>query len=250
MLGFTTPAIGPTPPVSWLVASGIWPSSTSFSASAGVPGDALEPQRASRARRASGRTSARGSIGGPAWRHAAARRGAAEISEAGTTSTTSGRAAASRATASASVCSAAFIGGDAKSSGSPVQSDRRSQPGRPSWTGVSEGGAPGIRTLGRWASTTLPTSTTACGVACLARLDGQPAHETISRAIETLDNLEHRGAEGADAETGDGAGILVQIPDAFLRAELDFALPPAGELRGRGLHAPARGRPARRRPRP
>ena len=83
-----------------------------------------------------------------------------------------------------------------------------------------------------------------CGVACLARLDGQPAHETISRAIETLDNLEHRGAEGADAETGDGAGILVQIPDAFLRAELDFALPAAGALRGRGLHAPARGRPA------
>jgi glutamate synthase domain-containing protein 2/glutamate synthase domain-containing protein 1/glutamate synthase domain-containing protein 3 len=67
-----------------------------------------------------------------------------------------------------------------------------------------------------------------CGVACLARLDGQPAHETISRAIETLDNLEHRGAEGADAETGDGAGILVQIPDAFLRAELEFALPEAG----------------------
>ena len=82
-----------------------------------------------------------------------------------------------------------------------------------------------------------------CGVACLARLDGAPAHETISRAIETLDNLEHRGAEGADAETGDGAGILTQIPDAFLRAELDFALPPAGALRGRGLHAPARGGP-------
>ena len=68
-----------------------------------------------------------------------------------------------------------------------------------------------------------------CGVACLARLDGQPAHETISRAIETLDNLEHRGAEGADAETGDGAGILIQIPDAFLRAELDIDLPPPGE---------------------
>src|SRR6476661_9717809 len=67
-----------------------------------------------------------------------------------------------------------------------------------------------------------------CGVACLARLDGRPAHETISRAIETLDNLEHRGAEGVDAETGDGAGILVQIPDAFLRAELEFALPPVG----------------------
>ncbi|MDA0165857.1 glutamate synthase large subunit [Solirubrobacter ginsenosidimutans] len=67
-----------------------------------------------------------------------------------------------------------------------------------------------------------------CGVACLARLDGQPAHETISRAIETLGNLEHRGAEGADAETGDGAGILTQLPDAFLRAEVEFALPEAG----------------------
>ena len=78
-----------------------------------------------------------------------------------------------------------------------------------------------------------------CGVACLARLDGQPAHETISRAIETLDNLEHRGAEGADAETGDGAGILIQIPDAFLRAELDFALPARGRVRRGGLHAPA-----------
>src|SRR6185503_21246311 len=60
-----------------------------------------------------------------------------------------------------------------------------------------------------------------------ARLDGAPAHETISRAIETLEHLEHRGAEGADAETGDGAGILVQIPDALLRAEFP-GLPPVG----------------------
>src|SRR4029078_7335145 len=67
-----------------------------------------------------------------------------------------------------------------------------------------------------------------CAIACLARVDAWPAPETISRAIETLDNLEHRGAEGADAETGDGAGILVQIPDAFLRAELEFALPAPG----------------------
>ncbi len=89
-----------------------------------------------------------------------------------------------------------------------------------------------------------------CGVACLARLDGQPAHETISRAIETLGNLEHRGAEGADAETGDGAGILTQIPDAFLRAELDFALPRAGRLRGGGLHAPAARPTGGPRPRP
>ena len=85
-----------------------------------------------------------------------------------------------------------------------------------------------------------------CGVACLARLDGQPAHETISRAIETLDNLEHRGAEGADAETGDGAGILIQIPDAFLRARLEFALPAAGATRSRSACSRARPTGARR----
>ena len=67
-----------------------------------------------------------------------------------------------------------------------------------------------------------------CGVACLARLDGVPTRETVERAIDALVNLEHRGAEGADPSTGDGAGILMQIPDAFLRAEVDFELPPAG----------------------
>ena len=73
-----------------------------------------------------------------------------------------------------------------------------------------------------------------------------PAHETISRAIETLDNLEHRGAEGADAETGDGAGILTQIPDAFLRAECDFGCRAAGAYAVGRLLPPARRRPPRR----
>ncbi|MGI8422229.1 MAG: glutamate synthase subunit alpha, partial [Gaiellaceae bacterium] len=69
----------------------------------------------------------------------------------------------------------------------------------------------------------------ACGVAFVARLDGAPAsHETIARALTALSNLEHRGATGADVDTGDGAGILIQVPDAFLRAELDVALPAAG----------------------
>ncbi len=57
-----------------------------------------------------------------------------------------------------------------------------------------------------------------CGVACLARLDGAPTRETVERAIGALVNLEHRGAEGADAATGDGAGILMQLPDGFMRA--------------------------------
>jgi len=67
----------------------------------------------------------------------------------------------------------------------------------------------------------------ACGVAFVARLDAVPTHETVLRALTALGNLEHRGAEGADANTGDGAGITVQIPDVFFRAAVD-GLPPAG----------------------
>jgi glutamate synthase domain-containing protein 2/glutamate synthase domain-containing protein 1/glutamate synthase domain-containing protein 3 len=68
----------------------------------------------------------------------------------------------------------------------------------------------------------------ACGVAFVARLDGVPSHETVERALRALANLEHRGAAGADAKTGDGAGILVQVPDAFFRAVLDAELPLEG----------------------
>ena len=75
-----------------------------------------------------------------------------------------------------------------------------------------------------------------CGVACLARLDGKPLHEVVQRALSTLDHLEHRGAAGADPETGDGAGILIQLPHDFLREHagefgLDAAqVPPPGEV--------------------
>src|SRR5580765_2600121 len=68
----------------------------------------------------------------------------------------------------------------------------------------------------------------ACGVAFVARLDGARSHETIVRSLTALANLEHRGASGADAESGDGAGILAQIPDSLFRAELGDALPPPG----------------------
>ena len=67
----------------------------------------------------------------------------------------------------------------------------------------------------------------ACGVAFVARLDAVPSHETVERALVALSNLEHRGAAGADKDTGDGAGILVQMPDAFFRGEIE-GLPPAG----------------------
>ena len=68
----------------------------------------------------------------------------------------------------------------------------------------------------------------ACGVGMVARLDNSPTHEVVSKAITALENLEHRGASGADPCTGDGAGILLQMPDELLRAVVDFELPPAG----------------------
>jgi glutamate synthase domain-containing protein 2/glutamate synthase domain-containing protein 1/glutamate synthase domain-containing protein 3 len=68
----------------------------------------------------------------------------------------------------------------------------------------------------------------ACGVGMVARLDNRPSHEVIAQAIQALENLEHRGASGADPTTGDGAGILMQMPDELLRAVVDFDLPPPG----------------------
>ncbi|HUJ91910.1 MAG TPA: glutamate synthase central domain-containing protein, partial [Gaiellaceae bacterium] len=68
----------------------------------------------------------------------------------------------------------------------------------------------------------------ACGVAFVVRLSGEPSHETVERALRAVANLEHRGAQGADPDTGDGAGILLQIPDPFFRGEIGERLPPAG----------------------
>jgi glutamate synthase (NADPH/NADH) large chain/glutamate synthase (ferredoxin) len=68
----------------------------------------------------------------------------------------------------------------------------------------------------------------ACGVAFVARLDSVPSHETVRRALTAVENLEHRGAAGADPNTGDGAGMLLQMPDAFFRAEVGDELPPLG----------------------
>ena len=68
----------------------------------------------------------------------------------------------------------------------------------------------------------------ACGVAFVARMGAPGSHEVISRALYALEQLEHRGGEGADPDTGDGSGILVQIPDAFLREDAGLELPNAG----------------------
>ena len=67
-----------------------------------------------------------------------------------------------------------------------------------------------------------------CGLAMVATTRGTAGHDIVALALEALRNLEHRGAVGSDAGTGDGAGILTQMPDAFLRAVVDFDLPEAG----------------------
>ncbi|MBV9486272.1 MAG: glutamate synthase subunit alpha, partial [Frankiaceae bacterium] len=68
----------------------------------------------------------------------------------------------------------------------------------------------------------------ACGVAFVADMHGRRTHSIVADALTALHNLDHRGASGAEANTGDGAGILVQVPDEFLRAVVDFDLPKAG----------------------
>jgi glutamate synthase domain-containing protein 2/glutamate synthase domain-containing protein 1/glutamate synthase domain-containing protein 3 len=77
----------------------------------------------------------------------------------------------------------------------------------------------------------------ACGVGFVANIDGTRSHAIIEQGLTVLRNLTHRGACGCDPETGDGAGILLQVPDAFLRkacAAIDIELPAAGDY-GVGL---------------
>ncbi|MGW3659818.1 glutamate synthase large subunit [Streptomyces sp. NPDC005151] len=68
----------------------------------------------------------------------------------------------------------------------------------------------------------------ACGVGFVATLTGVASHELVEQALTVLRNLEHRGATGSEPDSGDGAGILLQVPDTFLREEVPFDLPEAG----------------------
>ncbi|MFZ0807068.1 MAG: hypothetical protein WAN03_12825, partial [Candidatus Sulfotelmatobacter sp.] len=71
----------------------------------------------------------------------------------------------------------------------------------------------------------------ACGIGFVANVRGQRSHDIVQKGIEVLVNLTHRGACGCDPETGDGAGVLIQIPHDFFTREcatLGFTLPAAG----------------------
>ncbi len=68
----------------------------------------------------------------------------------------------------------------------------------------------------------------ACGVAMVAALSGKASPDIVAKGLTALRNLEHRGATGADTAAGDGAGILIQVPDVFLRRVCDFELPRPG----------------------
>src|SRR5271168_5552508 len=72
----------------------------------------------------------------------------------------------------------------------------------------------------------------ACGIGLVASIEGKRSHAIIRKGIQVLENLTHRGACGCDPETGDGAGVLIQIPHRFFQreaAKLGFTLPAAGE---------------------
>ncbi len=78
----------------------------------------------------------------------------------------------------------------------------------------------------------------ACGVSFVVDMHGRATHRMVQLGLRSLCNLDHRGATGAEANTGDGAGILVQVPDRFLRAVVGFELPSAGQYAVGGAFLP------------
>src|SRR5580704_18819445 len=79
----------------------------------------------------------------------------------------------------------------------------------------------------------------ACGVGFVADLPGRRSHEIVAQALTVLRNLEHRGAKGSDPDTGDGAGILTQIPDELFRSVCEFELPAQGSYAAGLVFLPA-----------
>ncbi|MDQ3855898.1 MAG: glutamate synthase subunit alpha, partial [Chloroflexota bacterium] len=88
----------------------------------------------------------------------------------------------------------------------------------------------------------------ACGVAFVVDIKGRKSHQVVSDALLALEHLRHRGASGSDAATGDGAGILLQVPDRLLRREcksLGIPLPPAEQYAVGTVFLPCSGEAAR-----
>ena len=81
----------------------------------------------------------------------------------------------------------------------------------------------------------------ACGIGFVARVDGRKSNDILKKALKVLVNLDHRGARGAEPDTGDGAGVLLQVPHSFLKekcAEAGFELPAAGRYAAGMLFLP------------
>src|SRR5512145_301059 len=72
-----------------------------------------------------------------------------------------------------------------------------------------------------------------CGIGFVAHIKGKKTHSIIRQGLEVLENMTHRGAEGADSKTGDGAGVLIQVPRDFYLIQ-GYPVPPAGQF-GTGL---------------
>ena len=76
-----------------------------------------------------------------------------------------------------------------------------------------------------------------CGVGCIANINNRESHKIVKNALTMLTNMEHRGATGSDENTGDGAGILIQLPHQLFKEELQkfaITLPKKGSV-GSGL---------------
>ncbi|MBI9099574.1 MAG: glutamate synthase large subunit [Spirochaetaceae bacterium] len=84
----------------------------------------------------------------------------------------------------------------------------------------------------------------ACGVGFVANISGKRSHRIVEEGVQILCNLEHRGAVGGDMKTGDGAGMLLQMPHKFLSRVVDFTLPPEGEYGAGMIFLPVDGKKA------
>jgi glutamate synthase (NADPH/NADH) large chain len=69
----------------------------------------------------------------------------------------------------------------------------------------------------------------ACGIGFVAHIKGRKSHSIIENGLDILRNMSHRGAEGADSKTGDGAGIMIQVPRDFFLMQ-GYNVPPAGQF--------------------